>query len=177
MNWKALIAVVLLPSVVQAQTLDAATRPTIPVPQLELEYTPPPLIAVPDGEDRIQHVEKGEPAPYSGQLFDPSTALRWAHYLQQAKLRLREDVLYERRVCNAHLGYMGHRVELEVQYGEAVESDLRKRALRLEQRNVDLADEIRDPGLFKSPGFWFAVGVLTTGALTGLGVLVASRVN
>lgn len=177
MNWKAAVAVVLLPATASAQTIEAPARPVIPVPQLELEYTAPPLIPVPDGEDRIQHVEKGEPAPYSGQLFDPSTALRWAHYLQQAKLRLNEDVIYERRVCNAHLTYMGQRVELEVQYAEAVEADLRGRVLRLEQRNVDLADEVQNPGFFKSPGFWFAVGVLTTGALTGLGVLVATRVN
>lgn len=176
MNWKAATAVVLLPAVSYAQAT-GPQRPVIPVPQLELKYDPAPLISVPDGEDKIASVQQGQPAPFTGQLFDPGTALRWANYLQQARLRLREDVLYERRVCNANLDYMGQRLDLEVTYNEAIESDLRDRVLHLEQRNQDLAAEIQDPGFFRSPGFWFGVGVLTTGVLVGLGVLVGSRVD
>ena len=86
-------------------------------------------------------------------------------------------MLYERRVCNAQLTYMGRRVDLEVKYSEAIEKDLRGRVLKLEQRNIDLADEIQDPGFFSTPGFWFAAGIVTAGVLTGLGVLVATRVN
>lgn len=177
MNLKALVAVLLMPSVALAGSDAVTTRPLIPVPQLKLDYVPPPLIPVPAGDDKIVHVEMGEPAPFTGQLYDPATSLRWAHYLQQAKLRLRVDVLAEREQCNAYLQYMGRRIDLEVTYSDAVEQDLRARVLELEQRNVDLSDEVQNPGFFKSPGFWFGVGVLATGLTVGLGVLVGSQVN
>lgn len=179
-NWKAFVLTFLFPAVVLAQTAPPSglpARPVIPVPQLSLEYIPPPLIAVPAGDDRIVALRQGEPAPFTGQLYDPATALRWAHFLQQARLRLSEDVLYERRQCNASLTYMGTQVELERTYGETIETDLRGRVLSLEQRNADLEKELRNPGFFKSPGFWFGTGVLATGLLIGAGILVGAQVH
>jgi hypothetical protein len=168
MNLKALIAVLLIPATTYAGGDDVVKRPEIPVPQLTLKYAPEPLIPVPDGDDKIEFVRQGDEVPFSGQLFDPATALRWAHYLQQAKLRLKEDVVYERRVCNAHLDYLGSRLELEVAYSEAVEKDLRARVLDLEQRNSDMQEELRSPPWHKSRAFGIAIGVVGTSLVAGL---------
>ena len=176
MNWKTLVAAVLLPTYASAQTA-AISKVSIPVPQLSLSYVAPPLVAVPEGDDHIVALGAGQPAPFSGQLYDPATAMRWAHYLQQAKLRLVEDVVAERKACNAQLFFVGQKAELEKEHSAVVEADLRARVLKLEQRNIELGEEISDPGFFRSPTFWFGTGVLTTGAIVVLGVLVAGRVN
>lgn len=173
MNWKTLVAALLFPVCASAQV----ARPTIPVPQLSLEYTAAPLIAVPDGEDNIVPLQLSKPAPFGGQLYDSATALRWANYLQQAKLRLTEDVVAERRICNANLSYIGQVLELERSYAGTVEEDLRSRVLKLEQRNQDLSTELQNPGIFKSPMFWLGTGVVSTVVIAGVSALVVSQVN
>lgn len=173
MSYQAFVATLLIVSNVGAQT---APKLDI-VPQLELAYTPAPLLAVPAGDDKIAYVKQGEPVPFTGQLFSPETALRWAHFLQQSKLRLREDVVAERRMCQAYLSYMGKQVQLEKEYNVAVETDLRDRVLGLEQRNSDLGHKIQNPSFFKSPAFWFGAGVVFTGLAVGLGAVLVSEVK
>ena len=173
MKWLALVAVLLLPVSAAAQS----ARPTIPVPQLSLEYTAPPLVAIPAGDDNVVALQLNKPAPFAGQLYDSTTALRWVNYLQQAKLRLTEDVIAERRICNANLSYVGQVLALERSYASTVEEDLRERALKLEQRNQDLATELQNPGLFKSPMFWFGTGVVSTAIIAGVSALVVSQVK
>jgi hypothetical protein len=45
------------------------------------------LQPVPAGLDVILPLERGQPAPLTGQLFSQETALRWGHYLEQAQDR------------------------------------------------------------------------------------------
>jgi hypothetical protein len=45
----------------------------------------------------------GAPAPYAGQLFDNQTALRWANWLSQYKLRLELDVHEQEQLCAVKL--------------------------------------------------------------------------
>lgn len=179
MNWRVLVFVFLFPAFVsaQAKSVPLYQGPTTSVPQLTLDYVAPPLVPVPEGEDNIIAVQKGEPAPFTGQLLDIPTSLRWAHYLQQAQLRLTEDVLAERRTCNAHLVFMQHRVELEQEFGQTIEKDLRSRVLTEEQKVQDLQTEINNPGFFDSRGTWYGLGVLSTVVVIGLGVFVATQVK
>lgn len=169
MTFKSLTATVLILGTCHNEAY-AQQRPHIPVPQLTLEYHPPPLVAVPSGDDSIKAIRKGENAPFSGQLLDTPTALRWAHYLQQADQRLKDDVIAERKVCNSHLQFMGARIDQERGYSELVERDLRARILELEQQKTDYANEVANPPFYKS--FWFGalVGVLGTSLVAGLGV-------
>jgi hypothetical protein len=167
MNWRVLVFTFLFPALVAAQPNPANhyKHPVIPAPQLTLEYVAPPLTPVPAGEDKIQAVQEGEVAPFTGQLMDAPTALRWAHYLQQAKLRLSEDVIATRRTCN------------EQEYGQTIEKDLRSRVLLEEQKVQDLQTEMNNPGFFDSNGVWYGIGVLSTVVVIGLGAFVVSQVK
>lgn len=160
--FRVLLLLLLLSSAVSAQSTARI------LPMLELNYTAPALIAIPGGDDVIAAVRKGDPSPFAGQLMDPNTAIRWLHYLDQARLRLREDVILERRTCNANMDYYERRIVLEQEARAAIEKDYRDRVLKLEQKNVDLQKSLLDPGLFKSPTFWFLAGVLTSGAIVGV---------
>lgn len=176
MKLRAFIVFFLISSVALAGG-DKVHEPILHVPSITLDYTPPPLLANPPGDDHIVSVEKGERAPFDGQLFDPNTALRWAHYLQQAKLRLKQDVVKERKICKANILFMKRVVELERGYHDDIEEDLRTRVVKLEQEKRDLVAEMNDPSFFSSPGFWFALGVLTTGLLVGAGAIVGSQIG
>lgn len=166
MKWRIVLALLLTTSVVHA---DPRVRL---VPPLELKYVAPPLEAIPPGDDVITPVKKGEPAPYQGQLMDTPTALRWLHFLQQARLRLTEDVILERKVCNANLTYLEDRVVLEIDARKGIEKDLRARLLKVENVNVRLQKTLLEPGILQSPIFWFAAGVVLSGAVFGVSAAV-----
>lgn len=169
---RALILLLLLPSLARGQT----PAPQL-IPPLTLEYIPPPLVPVPPGDDVIVPLKKGDPAPFTGQLMDPATALRWLNYLEQSKLRLREDVLLERRTCNANMAYYDRRVSLEYSARLDIEKDLRDRLLRSDQRNVDMQKQLLEPGIFKSPIFWFFTGVVTSGIILGVSAYSLGQVR
>lgn len=181
MNWRALVVALLLPSLANAQMSPPvffAPKPVLQiVPPLDVGYVAPPLIAVPAGDDKIVPVTAGDPAPFTGALYDPSTALRWAHYLQQAKLRLTADVVAERKVCNAHLKYYERHRTLEEEYNLRIQEDLKERVLSLEQDNSDLSHQLNNPGFFQRPGTWFGAGVLGTVLVVGLTVFATDRVK
>lgn len=167
---RALVATLLLVSTATAQV-----APPQLIPPLSLEYTPAPLVPTPDGPDTIVALKLNQPAPFAGQLLETATAIRWVNYLEQAKLRLREDVLLERRTCNANMEYYSRRVALEQGARKEVESDLRDRLLRSEQKNAELQKTLLDPGIFKSTTFWFVSGVVTSGVLIGLSALALNQ--
>jgi len=158
-----LVTLLLVPNLVLAQ----GALPRL-VPELKLDYVAPPLVAVPAGDDVIVAVRQGEAAPFAGQLMNPATATRWMNYLEQARFRLREDVVLERRTCNANMEYYERRVALEQEARSTIEADYRDRLLRMEQRNADLQESITDPSVFKSPVFWFVTGIVTTGVIFGV---------
>src|SRR5690606_16021630 len=72
-----------------------------------------PVESIPPGDDHIEPIRKGQPAPYDGQLFDPSTALRWANWLQQYKYRLKLDVEYEQNICKVELEHKSDLLKAE----------------------------------------------------------------
>jgi len=60
---------------------------------------PAPIETLPSGEDIIVPLRLEEPAPFQGQLFSNDTALRWANWLVQYKLRLQLDVQEQKSLC------------------------------------------------------------------------------
>jgi hypothetical protein len=162
-NYKAFVGVLLLSAHVAAQA-----TPAIPVPHLELKYEPPPLVAVPAGEDKIVPLKLNQPAPFTGELFDLPTAVRFGHFIEQARLRLKEDVLLERRRCNAEMSYLGQRANLERDLRLSEEADYRMRILKLENTNIQLQNSINNPGLLQSPVFWLITGALGASLLFGI---------
>src|SRR5574343_718010 len=49
---------------------------------------------IPPGSDRVVPIKEGDKAPFSGQLFDNPTALRWANWVDQYRLKLKSERLY-----------------------------------------------------------------------------------
>jgi len=137
----------LLTSGAQAQELPE-------VPDFKLE----PL---PAGSDRILSLPKGEPAPYSGQLFDASTALRWANYLEQyrVQLGLRERAHLHLRA--AERGYWEAVVVAERTAGKTVQEDLGTRLHKVEDDNARLQQELLQPTpWYSTREFGFVAGVV-----------------
>lgn len=58
-----------------------------------------PVEDIPPGQDQIQYLPKGTPAPYSGQLFDDQTALRWANWIRQYKAFYQMDMESQQKQC------------------------------------------------------------------------------
>ena len=146
MNWRVFLIIFLLPSIVLAQT--------------------PPIEANPPGEDKIEPINKGDPAPYSGQLFDPMTALRWGNWLQQYKLRLRLDVEKEQEICAAKTKFHLQLLNIEETRAKAVEKDLRLRLKTSEAARLTAEDEARNPPWYRTVWFGAGVGVVVTVSIT-----------
>lgn len=120
----------------------------------------PPIQTIPMGNDRIVPLKKGTAAPFSGQLYDPQTALRWANWLSQMRTRLVLDVQRERRACQAQTTHLDNLLQFEEERGATVEEDLRERLLAVEKRNAALADWIANPSWFRSTEFGLILGVV-----------------
>jgi hypothetical protein len=137
----------------------------------------PPIETIPPGEDHITPVAKGQPAPYEGQLFDPLTALRWGMWLQQYKLRLHVDVEREQKMCVARLDFRKEELRIEREKSKAIADDLNKRLLVSEKQRV-AAEELRlNPPFLDSPVFYYGLGVVTVGVISGLTVWGVSAAN
>lgn len=123
------------------------------LPQLAWADTPAPVVPVPTGDDNIVVVHKNDPAPFTGQLFDQPTALRWANYLQQYKFRLQADVEYQKKYDEIALQLAQKRLELERDQYQRVTADFQK---RLTDAQKQLAE---GPPWYSSFGFGVALGV------------------
>ena len=125
--------------------------------------------AIPPGKDRIIPTKKGDPAPFDGQLFDNDTALRWGNWLLQYKLRLQQDVDYQKKVLGADVQLWQHKYELSEQKYVTVTSDYQKRLADSTALVAKYREEIDSPPWYRSPVFGFAVGIVFTGVCLGAG--------
>lgn len=122
----------------------------------------PQVTTYPPGEDKIVVVRKGDPAPYTGQLFEDNTALRWAVWLQQYRARYGLDMKAEQDSCRVRLEHGAELAAIEGDRTDKIEADLRQRLKEVDAQRLKLEEELRNPGFFKQPGFWYGVGVGTT---------------
>lgn len=132
------------------------------------------VVTIPEGDDLIIKVEKGEQAPYDGQLFSNDTALRWGFWLQQYKLRLKLDVETEQAKCKAKLDFKDTELKLQIGKYEAIEKSLETRLKRSEERAIKWQDEALNRSFFRSFEFGVIVGVVVSGVVA---IAVAWGIN
>jgi hypothetical protein len=123
----------------------------------------PPIQTIPSGNDKIVSLQLGQPAPFSGQLFDPPTALRWANWLQQYKYRLEFDTKLVGQQCVVETGYRDRLLEIEKARAAVVEKDLQARLLLADQARANAEKEAANPAWYRT--VWFGAGI---GIATGL---------
>ena len=140
-----LLAILLLPSLAFAEE---------PLPT-------PAIITFPPGEDAIISVKKGEPAPYAGQLYDENTALRWAMWLQQYKLRYGADMKAAQDSCKVEVAREGVYRAIESERNRKSEKDLSTRLLASEKGRLEAEEKLRNPPFWKEPVVWYVTGVVT----------------
>jgi len=131
--------------------------------------------SIPPGPDKIQPLQLKEPAPYSGMLYDYDTALRWGNWLKQYQLRLKIDVEAEKKKCDVELAAGRKILALTEGAHKESERDLKARVLKLEQRNVELEKELRNPSWYNTRTFGVIVGVTGSALLFGLSVYALDR--
>lgn len=154
MRWLLLVVLLLVPAAARAADEE--------VP----EYSPsPPIQTIPLGDDKIVVVGRGKPAPFSGQLFDPATAMRWANWLTQYRTRLVQDVQRERELCITEVTHREELMEIEAERNKRIEDDLRERVLRVEKYNAKLNDDMNNPSFFRSVEFGLLLGVVGSSAV------------
>ncbi len=145
---------------------------------LSAQATDPPIADIPPGEDVIEPVKKGAPSPFSGQVFSPETALRWANWLQQYRLRLEQDKMYYVRLQTVDQEYWTKRMAL-VQVAHTDTLKLYQARIDEQQKSiVSLTKQVQDPPFYKTTWFGFVGGVLVTGIAIGAGAaIVAGATN
>ena len=128
---------------------------------------------IPEGEDRIVAVKKGEPAPYEGQLFDNPTALRWANWLRQYELKLDADLDYARKVCEAEIRYKGELLSIEEQRYAVVTKMYQLEVAEKETQISQLRFELSHTPWYRSTWFGVTVGAVAMGAAIGTGYFLS----
>ena len=162
MRWLAFLLVWFLPALALAQPS--------PDPDPAPKVVVPPVTAIPAGDDKIVPLAKGDVAPFTGQLYDPLTALRWANWLQQYKYRLQWDVEKQVSVCLIEKTYRDELLAAEEKRAEAVELDLTERLGRSEQARLDAEEEVRNPPWYSTTTFGVIIGAVATGVVFGIAV-------
>jgi hypothetical protein len=129
----------------------------------------PPVQAIPPGDDKIVVVHEGEKVPFTGQLYDNSTALRWGNWLQQYKVILALTTARDQQVCQAKLDFDTKTTAIEKLRTDGIEKDLRARLTQSEQQRLQLQQQIDHPPFYRE--FWFQAGV---GVVVTLGATYAA---
>lgn len=107
---------------------------------------------IPPGDDKIEPVVQGQPAPFTGQLFDNKTALRWANWLEQAKARLVLDVEAEKKKADIRVETLEKQTLLDKQRYEEATAIYQARIRELE----------KPPPFYKNVWFGVSLGVAAT---------------
>jgi hypothetical protein len=126
----------------------------------------PVVEAIPPGDDKIVVVREGDKAPFTGQLFDGPTALRWANWLQQYRHILRLTVEHDQKVCQVKLNYDAEVLTIEKKRAAATEQDLRDRLVKSETARADAEYRAEHPAWYRTVWFGVGVGVVGTVAVT-----------
>ena len=125
-----------------------------------------PLTPIPPGEDKIESLQQGQPAPYSGQLFDNKTALRWGNYLEQYKVRLVIDVEYQKKVDQAKIDFLTNSLLAREDQLKFVMADYQKQVA-----------ELRNPPFYKTTWFGVTVGIVGTVAVAATTAYLLHAIN
>lgn len=122
-----------------------------------------PLKDIPPGSDKITPLHEGDKAPYSGQLFDNPTALRWANWLEQYRIRTTLDLELVKKQCAADVDALQARHQV-VQ--GILERQIGQQALVIQQQR----QQLEAPRPFYTT-WWFGAVIGTVVTATGVGLL------
>ncbi len=130
----------------------------------------PPILTIPPGNDNIVVVKKGEPVPFTGQLLDGPTALRWANWLEQYRTRLKLDVQFQKQFDAAELKAVNTQLDAE-----------RKKYLEVtklyETKISELEKKLEKPvPWYKTSEFGFSMGVLVSLVVVVSGAALISAI-
>jgi len=128
---------------------------------------------IPPGEDKIVVVREGDKVPFTGQLYDNGTSLRWANWLFQYKFRLKADVELEKNKCLAETNYLNQVVSVERAKYASVTKDYQGQVAKQQDTIIELNRELQNPPFYKTVWFGLVVGILLTGAAVGAGYALA----
>lgn len=116
----------------------------------------PRIEDIPPGADRIVAIKEGEPAPFSGALFDTPTAQRWGNWLRQYKLRLVLDVEYQKKQDEISYRALDRGWQLRM---DAVQLAL----LQQQHRTAELEKRLQQPTpWYRTVWFGLTLGVVGT---------------
>jgi hypothetical protein len=127
----------------------------------------PPIMTVPAGEDNIVAVKKGAPAPFDGQLFDNTTAIRWGLWIKQFNERSQLDQQRVQSICTAQINYKDALANIESEKSSNTVQDLMTRLQRSETARLNAEHELASPPWYRSGTFQFTLGVLSA-VVTGV---------
>jgi hypothetical protein len=133
----------------------------------------PQVSTTPAGDDRIVVVREGDRVPFTGQLFDGPTALRWANWLEQYRQLLPTTHQHDEQVCQIKLNYDAKVLTVEQQRAKAVEQDLKQRLAGSEKQRAAAEYEAQNPAWYRTVWFGAGVGVVATIAIAA--VVVRTR--
>ncbi len=148
MRLPGVVALLLIPSVVAAQEVRAIQ-----------------VVTYPPGEDKIVVVRKGDPAPFTGQLYDDNTAVRWAVWLQQYKGRYAIDLKAVEDSCTVKLDAADALAQIEEERTSTIHADAMLRLKESEIARLKAEEQLRNPPFLDRPGVWLTVGVVSTLAI------------
>lgn len=136
------------------------------------------VVTYPPGDDKIVVVRKGDLVPFTGQLYDDNTAVRWAIWLQQYKERYTIDMKAAGEICAVKLSTEEKLAAIAAERDAAVHADALLRLKASEEARLKAEEALRNPSFFERPGVWFAAGVVSTVAITvATAYLVHSATN
>ena len=118
------------------------------------------LAPIPPGDDKIEPVAQGQPSPFSGQLFDSRTALRWGNYLEQCKTRLKLDVELQKKIGDIEAESLRQQLKLREEQHVLVVADYQK---RLGEAQADG----QNPPFYRTVWFGLVVGIAGTALAAG----------
>jgi hypothetical protein len=127
---------------------------------LRIGHEKPPAFLL--GEDEIEYVVQGAPAPFEGMVLDLTTATRWTLRAdwQQKQLELNADTLRavmrrELEAKDEHLALVEASYKREI---KGLREDLREQA--------KLFAKAQKPPFYRTAAFGFAMGILVSTAST-----------
>jgi len=138
---------------------------------------PPPIITLPEGDDSIIPLTKGQPAPFSGQLYSTDTALRWGFWLQQYKYRLDKDITQCHQLEDIELSYQEKKYTiLQDQYNSTVShyNDLLRKS---EAARLQAEEDAKNPPFYQTATFGLGLGAVGAFVVTALSIWALSAAS
>lgn len=107
----------------------------------------------------IVSVDRGEPAPFSGQLFPQDTALNWAKEIELCDIKLELHKKQREDIRKAYTQSYENRVEvIRGSYEERIYA-LRQDNRKQSKQYVERIASLEDVAFYEDPLFTFSVGL------------------